>query len=179
MVSDALPLLDQASAIAIASLESQQLWITVNATGLAAGTYAAHLRLKSIEPDPTEIRVPLELTVHDLALPRPRPLRFCMWSYDGGPLGTDRPEVLSELVEHGTTVFFGTCPDAQCDADGNLTGPVDFAAHDESVDAWRPRISPVRVAAGSREGAPFLSEPWRKAFVASPRLVGPHDRTRR
>ena len=175
MVSDALPLLDQASAIAIASLESQQLWITVNATGLAAGTYAAHLRLKSIEPDPTEIRVPLELTVHDLALPRPRPLRFCMWSYDGGPLGTDRPEVLSELVEHGTTVFFGTCPDAQCDADGNLTGPVDFAAHDESVARLAPQgFLLFGSPQGHVKGAPFLSEPWRKAFVAYLRAWSAH-----
>ena len=175
MVSDALPLLDQASAVSIASLESQQLWITVNAKGLAAGKYAAVLRLKSIEPDPTEIHVPLELTVHDLALPRPRPLRFCMWSYDGGPMGTDRPEVLAELVEHGTTVFFGTCPGAECDADGNLTAPVDFTAHDESVARLAPHgfllfTSPQ----GYVKGAPFLSEPWRKAFVAYIRAWSAH-----
>ncbi|HQE81529.1 MAG TPA: FG-GAP-like repeat-containing protein [Candidatus Hydrogenedentes bacterium] len=175
MVADALPLLDQASIVNIAPFESQQLWITVNAKGLAAGKYAAQVRLKSIEPDPTELLLPLELTVHDLALPRPRPLRFCMWAYDGGPLGTDRPEVLSALVEHGATVFFGTCPQAQCDKDGNLTGPLDFTAHDESVARLSPHgfllfVSPQ----GHLQGAPFLSEPWRKAFAAYVRAWASH-----
>ncbi len=175
MVSDALPLLDQASTVSIASLESQQLWITINAKGLTAGNYAALLRLKSIEPDPTEIHVPLEITVHDLALPRPRPLRFCMWSYDGGPMGADRPEVLAELVEHGTTVFFGTCPSAECDAEGNLIGPVDFAAHDESVARLAPHGFLLFTSPQGRvKGAPFLSEPWRKAFVAYIRAWSAH-----
>jgi hypothetical protein len=175
MVADALPLLDQASIVSVPPLESQQLWITVNAKGLAPGTYAALLQLKSLEPDPTEIRLPIKLNVHDLVLPRPRPLRFCMWSYDGGPLGTDRPEVLSALVEHGTTVFFGTAPDAECDASGKLTAPMDFAAHDEAVKRLAPHgfllyVSPQ----GHLKGEPFLSEPWRKAFVAYIRAWAAH-----
>lgn len=175
MVADALPLLDQASIMSVAPRETQQLWITVNAKGLAAGKYAAVLRLKSLEPDPTEILLPLELTVHDLALPRPRPLRFCMWSYDGGPLGTDRPEVLTALVERGTTVYFGTCPDAECDDDGNLTSPLDFSGHDESVARLAPHGFVLFVAPQAHvKGAPFLSEPWRKAFVAYIRAWSDH-----
>jgi hypothetical protein len=166
-VADALPALDQGGLITLPPHESQQLWITVNANGLDPGEYIAKLRLKSVEPDPTERTVPIEMTVHDLHLPRPRPLRLCLWSYDGKWAGTDRENALRDLVEHGTTVFFGKAPTAECDAEGNLAGPLDYAAHDENLKRLSPHgillfIEPQ----SSLTGQEFLSEPWRKAFVA-------------
>ena len=175
MVSDALPKLNQAHAIKIPPLETQQLWITVNAKGLAPGAYTADLRIKSLEPDPTEVVIPIELTVHDLALPRPRPLAFCMWSYDGGDMGTDNPAVLHELVEHGTTVFFGQAPSGNADADGNLIGRLNFEATDESVRRLSPHgILLFTGPQGRVGGVEFLSEPWRKAFIAYLRAWAAH-----
>jgi outer membrane protein assembly factor BamB len=167
MVSDALPKLNQAHAVKIPPLETQQLWITVNAKGLKPGAYIADLRIKSLEPDPTEVVMPIELTVYDLALPRPRPLAFCMWAYDGGDMGTDNPAVLRELVEHGMTVFFGQSPRAQADAEGNLIGALDFTATDESIERLSPHGIMLFIGPqGQVGGVPFLSEPWRKAFIA-------------
>jgi hypothetical protein len=167
--------LDQASAIGIASLESQQLWITVNAVGMEPGTYTADIHVKSVEVVPTEISLPITLTVHDLALPRPRPLRFCLWTSEGGDVGTAKDDVLNDLVAHGATVFLGTSPSAECNAQGKLTGKLDFSAHDQSVARLSPHgiilfTSPQNALAGQ----PLLSEPWRRAFVAYMRAWSAH-----
>lgn len=173
-VADALPRLDGAGALTVPALQSQQLWITVNAVDLPPGNYTSRLHLKSVEADPTEIVLPLELTVHDLALPRPRPLRFCQWAYDGGDLGTDRPAVLRDLVEHGVTVFFGQAPAAVANAEGELL-EIDYAVMDEQIARLSPHgmmmfISPQ----GGLKGVPLLSEPWKEAFVAYLRAWAGH-----
>ena len=165
-VADALPELDSAGLLTIPPFETAQLWITLDAVGLEAGDITWELALRSVEPDPTEVVVPINLTIHPLSLPRPRPLRFCLWVYDGGDLGTDKPSVLRDLIEHGTTVFFGPSPAAECDAQGNLAKPLDFTALDEAVGRLQPRgkllfLSPQAPI----KGAPFLSEEWKKAFI--------------
>ncbi len=164
-VADALPRLDQGRLLTIPPLESQQLWITLNADALAPGDYVAPVTLTSVEPEPTEVTVPIAITVYDLALPRPSPLRFCVWSHEGGVLGTDNDDVLTDLIDHGVNVFFGRAPSATCDAEGNLTGPVDFEAHDESVARYSPHgLMMFASAQHSVKGATFLSAPWRKAY---------------
>jgi hypothetical protein len=166
-VADALPRLDDAGLLRIPSLESEQLWITVNANGLDPGEYAARLRLKSVEPDPTEVTIPIHITVHKLALPRPRPLRFCVWTSDGGDLGTGQDGALRDLVEHGVTVYLAPAPRVQCNETGELIGGLDFAEHDRVVR----RLSPhgfllFTDPQGSVSGPTLFSEPWRTAFVA-------------
>ncbi|MCC6489908.1 MAG: PQQ-binding-like beta-propeller repeat protein, partial [Candidatus Hydrogenedentes bacterium] len=165
-VADALPELDSAGLLTIPPYETAQLWITLDAVGLESGDYAWDVILRSVEPDPTEFVIPISVTVHPLSLPRPRPLRFCLWVYDGGDLGTDKPSVLRDLIEHGTTVFFGPSPAAECDAQGNLTKPLDFTALDESVGRLQPRAKLLFLSPqGQIKGAPFLSEEWKKAFI--------------
>jgi len=165
-VADALPALDEASILGIAPWESQQLWITVDAVGLAPGEYVADLRLKSIEPDPSEVHIPLDITVYDLALPRPRPLRFCTWPYFEGALSTGNDVALNDLVAHGETVFLAPSPTGACGLDGGLVGALDFAKHDKVVQRLSGHgmllfLSPQ----DGLTGQPFLSEPWEKAFV--------------
>ncbi|MFH1741760.1 MAG: FG-GAP-like repeat-containing protein [bacterium] len=165
-VADALPKLDQGGLITIPSLESQQLWITVNANELAPGDYVSGIRLRSVEPDPTEIFIPIAIKVYDLKLPRPRPLRFCLWTYSGRGLGTDNDLVLKDLIDHGTTVLFGRSPTGQCDAEGNIVGDIDFAGHDKSVKRLSPHGFLLFIGnTAGLSGQPFLSEPWRKAFI--------------
>ena len=165
-VGDVLPKLDEARILPVPSWETQQLWITVNTEGLAPGDYVADLRLKSVESDPTEVHVPLNLTVYDLALPKPRPLRVCTWPFNEGELTTQDDAVLNDLVRHGETVFMGSAPLATCDANGQLTGALDYAKHDTIVKRLTPHgmilfLSPQ----GGLTGQPFLSESWNKAFV--------------
>ena len=174
-VADALPRLDQGALLPVGPLETAQLWITVNAEGLKPGDYEAELRLASVEPDPTAVSVPIHIHVDDLALPRPRPLRFCTWAYDGGTLGTDKPHVLEDLVDHGVSVFFPRAPSGMCDERGDLVGPLDFAAHDESVQRFSPHgILLFASPQGGLKGQPFLSDPWRKGFVAFMRAWAAH-----
>ncbi len=167
MVADALPQLDQAGAMSVASLETQQLWLTVESRGLEPGEYETVLRLKSVEVQPTERRIPIRLTVLDLAPPRPRPLRLCNWVMHTGELSSGDDAALRDLTSHGETVFLAPAPLAQCDAAGNLIAEPDFAAHDEAVKRLAPHgfvmfLSPQ----GGLGGQPFLSEAWKKAFVS-------------
>lgn len=165
-VSDALPLLDQAGTLSFAPLQTQQLWITVNGNGLTPGTHETVLRLKSVEVEPTEIRIPIRIEAHDLAMPRPRPLRFCMWQYDGGEMGTDQPHVLRELVEHGATVYFGQAPRATNSAKGLLQSPVDFEAHDEAMRRLAPHgIVLFRHPQNAIKGAELFTPGWQRAFT--------------
>ena len=174
-VADALPLVDQAGLLTIAPFETAQLWITVDAVGVPPGDYETPLELQSLEADPTMRSIPLRVTVHDLVLPRPRPLRFCLWAYDGSDLGTDKPHVLDDLVEHGCTVFFGKAPGAECNAEGRLVGPLDFTAHDENLARLHPHGCLLYPSPqGALRGQPFLSEPWRKGFVAYMRAWAAH-----
>jgi len=174
-VADALVGLDEGGLLSVPSLETQQLWITLDANGLAPGDYAAQIMLSGLEADPTEVAIPMAIHVHALRLPRPRPLRFCTWAYDGGTLGTDKPHVLRDLVDHGITVFFGRAPTATCDADGAITEGPDFTAHDETVKRFSPHgIILFASPQGGLTGQPFLSDPWRKAFVTYMRAWAAH-----
>jgi hypothetical protein len=166
-VADALPRLDDAGLVSIAPLESEQLWITVNADGLQPGIYEIPLRLKSVEPDPTEVTIPIRITVYDLALPRPHPLRMCLWTSEAGDLGTRQDPVLHDLVTHGVTVYLASAPKAKFNENGDLIGEPDFAEHDEAVRRLSPHglllyASPQGVVTGP----PFLSDAWKKAFIS-------------
>ena len=174
-VADALAGLDQGGLLSVPALEAQQLWITVNTAGLTPGDYVAELRLEGLEPDATEVAIPIEIHVHDLVLPRPRTIQFCTWAYDGGTLGTDKEHVLRDLVDHGVTVFFGQVPTATCNEDGEIVGELDFTAHDEKVKRFSPHgIMLFAGPQGGLKGQPFLSGAWRKAFVTHMREWAAH-----
>lgn len=161
-IADALPKLNEAQIITLPALETRQLWITLNAKGMQPGDYVATLRLKSIEPFPTEIKLPLKMKVHAITLPRPRPLRFCVWSRAG-----QVPEYeLQDQIDHGVTVHFGKLARAKCDSQGKLVGKIDFTVHDQVMKRLSPHGMIMLVGPqGSLRGQPFLSAPWRKAFV--------------
>ncbi len=173
-VADALPLLDQAQLLTVGPLETEQLWITVNANGLAPGDYVADLHLRSIEPDSTDAHIPLDIRVYDLALPKQSPLRFCVWAYSASAPDYE----VQDLVDHGVNVHFGAAPKAKCNADGELVGKLDFAAHDATVQRFAPHGLIMFIGAqGGLSGQPFLSDPWRKAFVAYLRAWVKHMKT--
>ncbi len=166
-VADALPRLDDAGLLSIAPLESEQLWITVNADGLQPGAYEVPLRLKSVEPDPTEVTIPIRITVHDLALPRPHPLRLCLWTSESGDLGTRKEPVLEDLVNHGVTVYLVSAPKATFNENGDMSGEPDFAEHDEAARRLSPHgLLLYASPQGAVTGPPFLSDAWKKAFIS-------------
>jgi hypothetical protein len=162
-VADALPKLDQGSLLPISPLETSQLWLTLNASGLAPGTYTTTLHLKSVEPGETHLTVPVELTIANLSLPRPRPLRFCVWAFSW-----NWPDYLhQDLIDHGVTVHFGVSPKGECDENGDLIGNLDFIDHDAAAKRLSPHGMLLFVGSqGSLTGQPFLSEAWKKGYIA-------------
>ena len=162
-VADALPLLDQAGILPVPTGESQQLWLTFNAKGLPPGNYSSTLHLKSIDPKASHIKIPVELTVHDLALPQPSPLRFCVWAH-----AADQPDyVLKDLIEHGVNVHFAPSPTAACNDKGEITENPDFTAHDTAVKRLSPHGIILFIGSqGSLSGQPMFSDPWNKAYVS-------------
>ena len=176
-VADALPRLDNAGLLSIAPFETEQLWITVHADGLQPGVYEIPIRLKSVEPDTTERILPLRLTVYDLALPRPHPLRLCLWTSESGALGSKEPAVLDDLAAHGVTIFPVTVPKAKFDAQGEMLEAPDFSAHDEAARRLSRLgmllyISPQSAVVGPA----FLSDAWNKAFIAYLRAWAAHNK---
>ena len=167
-VADALVPLDEAGLLSIPKFESAQVWITVNAVDLPPGQYVAELVLKSIAIDPTEISMPIHIVVHDLALPRPRPVRVCVWTTGTeGLMSTGNDAVLRDLVEHGVTVFFPAAPEARWDQNGTRLGPIDYSRHDDTVRRLAPHGFLLFLTPQSHvRGPEFLSEPWKRAFVA-------------
>jgi len=78
-------------------------------------------------------------------------------------------------VDHGVTIHFGTCPTASCNANGEIVGELDFTAHDATVRRLAQHgLMLFMGPQGSVKGQPFLSEPWRKAFVAYMRRWAAH-----
>jgi hypothetical protein len=161
-VADALPLLDQAGILPVPLGETQQLWLTFHAKGLPPGKYTSTLHLKSVEPNPDHLVIPLFLEVHDLSLPRPSPLKFCVWSY-----AAKEPDyILHDLTDHGVNVHFAPAPSAACNEKGEILGSLDFQAHDSAAS----RLSPFGILLfvgpqSSLSGQPMFTDPWNKAFI--------------
>lgn len=161
-VADALPLLNQAGLIVAPRDEARQLWLTFNSTGLEPGKYLSTLHLKTVEPVPSMISIPIELEVADLKMPDESPLRFCVWAN-----AEKEPDyILKDLVEHGVNVQFASTPTGTCNAQGSLTGTIDFSAHDAAVKRLSPYgiilfIGPQHFLTGAEQ----FSDGWNIAFV--------------
>ncbi|HOJ33080.1 MAG TPA: PQQ-binding-like beta-propeller repeat protein [Candidatus Hydrogenedentes bacterium] len=168
MVSDALVPLNDAGTVVIPKYQSAQLWLTVHSKGLSPGKYEGRLVLKVLGIESDVTTVPIDLVVYPLTLPRPRPLRVCVWTTGtGGKMTADNDAVLTDLVEHGVTVFFPASPKGKWGQDGKRVGELDFSEHDRTVRRLAPHgfllfLSPQSCV----DGPAFLSEPWKQAFVS-------------
>ncbi len=164
-ITDALPSLDQGRLLTLPPWESAQLWITFHAGEAAPGTYGGELRLAGIEVDPSIVEIPVSFVVHDLTLPRPRPLRFCTWSVITHHFEGMEEAVRRDLIEHANTVFIGPSPNAKFDEAGNLTAPIDYQRHDEYVREYAPHGFILFIGAQNGvQGPKFLSDAWMKAY---------------
>ncbi|MFH1742382.1 MAG: FG-GAP-like repeat-containing protein [bacterium] len=176
-IADALPLLDQGRLITLPPWESAQLWITFKGNDAEPGTYEGTLQLTTLEVDPSTVEIPISLTLYDLSLPRPRPLRFCTWSYVTHQFTDMKDEVRDDLIAHANTVFLGPCPNAVFDADGRLVEPIDYKEHDEFIRGYARHgfimfIGPQGAIRGRKsppdkkvQGPKFLSEAWERGYA--------------
>jgi len=172
MGPDALPELGDAGTLALGPSSSARLWIDVDTGELAPGTYTTTLHLRALVPADATWDIPVEWTVAPVALPSVMPVKFCNWGYvNSSPLREIAEEAVRDMQSHHTSVFVLTgdwLPKATYDAQGRLSGDVDWQNHDWILDRLRPQDSVLLTGTPvlPEEGAPGQGSPeWEKAFA--------------
>lgn len=180
--ADAIPLLNQAGTVMVPALDARQLYFEVDTKGLAPGEWSAELRLCGLDTAATEAKTTLRLTVWRAALPEKQTLGLCHWGYVHSSMLKDMPEAaLADQVRHGTNVFVGLFPPrGEFDADGNLTGPLDFSKHDDYLDqhAQHGLILFYTYDSALKGPAEKFSDTWNRAHVAYLRAWVEHLKAR-
>jgi outer membrane protein assembly factor BamB len=181
---DALPELDESSAVAIPSLSSAQLWLDIDLAAVRPGKHEIKVRLQAIDgagvlegpanrravPAP-ETAVTITLDVLPFEMASPGSFRLCTWGHVETSQYKDYPDATYEtLLSHGNNVFpIGGLPAAGYDSTGTLTGSLDYSPLDALIQRFRgkdvvlllngyPRLAPKGGAGG------FGSEPYKKAL---------------
>ena len=149
---DALAELDDTRALTIPSLSTQQLWLVAATDEAAAGDRQITVHLQAINgagvleaPQTEQEIVPPETTVHinlkvlPFKMAPAGSFRLCTWAYVESSQFKDIADATYEsLVGWGNNVFVILAqPQATYDAEGRLTGPVDFAKLDALISRWR------------------------------------------
>lgn len=166
--------------------ETRQVWLTIDTTGAAAGSYRGEVRLTDARAE--QVLLPIRLEVWPIELPSDNPMRFCAWDYVpsaarnkdiGGWENWKRYH--DDLVEHGVNVFpvmSFNHPQPVVDEQGNLTKPLDFKLFDAEFFTKNENqiylISTPRVFAGELKKKFGASSPawetmmrqWLAAVVA-------------
>lgn len=140
MSADALAAMNSANVLTAPAWSARQLWLNIDSRALSPGEWTSEVLIRSLEVTPIALRVPLSVTIAKAQVSTEQPLRNCGWGYVHSSMLKDYPEeALRDQVEHGTNVFVGLfAPKAQFDADGNLTGEIDFSEHDPYVKQHAP-----------------------------------------
>jgi hypothetical protein len=169
MSTDALPKLNSGNLLIVPAWSARQLWLNVDTHAISPGDWAGRVRLRSLDLQPVEAAADLKVKVWNARLPEKQALSQCGWGYVDGSVIKDYPdEAVVDQVTHGTNIFVATvAPKAKFDADGNLAGDIDFAAHDEYVKRYSPHgIILFCGYQGNLQGpTPIGSEPYAKAHV--------------
>lgn len=167
--ADALPRLNAGNLLQTPAWDARQLWINIDTRALTPGEWKGDVVLRSLDINPIEISCPLTINVWQARLPEKQAVRHCGWGYVHSSLLKDYPEAaLQDQIDHDTNIFVSTfAPKAQFDAEGNLTGDIDFTAHDEYVKRHHPHgiILFCGYQGDLRGSAPQGSESYGKAHV--------------
>ncbi len=135
--ADALPLMNQAHTIMIPNYDLRQIWVNVDTKPLTPGTWKGIIILRSLEVEAQEIQVPVTIKVWHNDIPSKQPVHLCHWGYvHTSRLKDHTEEAFLDQVQHGTNVFVATsayAPAAKFDAQGNITGKIDYSKLDEYV----------------------------------------------
>ncbi|MCD6201099.1 MAG: VCBS repeat-containing protein [Bacteroidales bacterium] len=135
--ADALPHMNGARTLTLAPWTLRQVWINIDASQIPQGEWHTKIRCRTLEVEPAEAVVTLQVKVWPVSLTREDPLRLCHWGYVESSVLKEMPEeALDDQVRHGTNVFVAGShwvPAAAFDTQGNLTGKIDFSVHDRYV----------------------------------------------
>ena len=166
--ADALPVMNQGQVLTLPGWNARQVWLTVNTSKLEPGTWKSTLHLRTLEVETKSFDMPLTIIVSGVKLGDTNVLRHCNWGYVAGSrLKNHEEKTIADRVAHGNNVFVSTfLPRATYDEQGNLTGDIDYSAHDAYVAkyATHGRIlfqnyNPITTS------APLESEAYKKAYI--------------
>jgi hypothetical protein len=174
--------------ISVPAGTTRKVWVCVDASKLAAGTYRGYLTLAGSR---RMLAVPMSITVSRIALQRPR-LSLGLWDYTttlfGGTSAANREAIIDTMQAGGVDTPWAPLrtvlpwPAATAfDADGHLLAPLDFTA----LDAWLRRWPQARTYgimvpaptafAGATAGTPAFTarlSTWAAAVAEHLTLVG-------
>lgn len=131
---DPLPPLDDTQTFSISPLQSQELWIDVDASQAAPGKHTLAFSLQVVDdPDapagataPAGPRIEIEYTVLPFPMAAPGAFRLCAWA-------NIQDNDWEDLLSHGNNVFITPLPEVRRDTEGKL-GPLDFARIDDVIE---------------------------------------------
>jgi hypothetical protein len=184
-VADALPdapFIDEAFRFTVPAGMTRQVWLTVDGSRLAPGTYRGALTVRAAG---ASARVPFTVRVSRVAMGRPR-LSLTMWDYTSGagaygitPQNRDAAIALMQSHAVDSPWARGVLPPpaaADFDSSGGLAQPLDFRALDDWIRRWpEGRRYYVTAAAGrSFAGAPMETPEFAARLAAWGRAVGKH-----
>lgn len=174
-VADPLPVMNEAGMLRVAPGESRQVFLTVDTSALPPGEYATTVRIKPCTRERPLKAVPMRVRVLPVRLPERMPIATYNWDYAANE------RYVEDLVAHHTNSFLlSTSCRMNFDAQGEPTGPVDWASYDQMLQV---KLRHARANGGiivfsygivrdfettmrSAHGWEFMSEPWRRAFRA-------------
>ena len=150
---DAMPELDESRVISVPPLATEQVWVDIDAAGLAPGDYSVTVRCLALNgagvheattafylvvPAPVS-EAKIALKVLDFRAAPASSFHHCNWAYVSGSLLRDYPEATyQDLLAHGTNVFVTNGgPKASFDDDGRLVGAIDFSTVDADIARFR------------------------------------------
>lgn len=130
VVPDLLPALGPGYTMDVAPGDAHQLWINFRTAGLEPGVYTFTWPIRTLDGSQARRDLAVRLEVSRVALPEKSRYLACFWSRNS----LDGVSTVPDLNEHLQTIWYGVpLPSAKADAEGNLTGEIDWSAHDEII----------------------------------------------
>jgi len=166
-VPDMLPAMNTGRTVQLAPGGFAQVWMVVDTSNLAPGEWAIDLHLQSLTMAAAAVDATLTLDVLPVALPFPYPWKMCNWSWPTSFPQPLRDRIIDNLISHGSNVMYAPTPSRACDAEGNLSGAVDWSDLDELVARAKPGdpflflgTLPMTAPQGMTQDSPV----WNKAY---------------
>ncbi|MBI2425988.1 MAG: PQQ-binding-like beta-propeller repeat protein [Candidatus Hydrogenedentes bacterium] len=137
---DALPEMNPAATFSLPGWDARQLWLTIKTKALPPGIWKSTLRFNSLDVQSQTWEVPVLVTVSGVQQADTKVLKHCNWGYiHSSRLKDYEEEALADRVAHGENVFVTSfAPTGIFDAEGTLTGEIDFTQHDAYVSRYAP-----------------------------------------
>ncbi len=142
---DPLPPLEDNRTVTIPPLQSQELWLDVDASQATAGKHSLSWTLCGEESAEVAAKIEAEYTVVPFEMASSGAFRLCMWA-------SAKDGDWEDLLAHGNNVFIAPLPEPRRDASGSLA-ECDFSKLDTVLDRFKERDVMMLLA-----GVPALSD---------------------